>query len=151
VNGSAPSGALTSWQKMLSEIAAKTCSIPAFVARLGLQVVSLEWRVGYVSVTFDIQPDFCVERDVVFGGFVASTHDQAAGFAMYSCLGEDMVFSTSRLNTRYLAATHPGLVCAVAEVDAMDERSAEVRVQLTQADRVTSESAVTEAIRPAKR
>lgn len=147
---SSPSGATTILQKMLSDIAADATTIPDFVARLGLKVVALEWREGFVSVNFNIQPDFCVERDIVFGGFVAGVHDQAAGFAMYSCLPDNMMFVTTQLNVTYLAATHPGLVNAVAEVDTMNERSVDVRVQLMQGGKVTSESAVTEAIRPLK-
>lgn len=150
VKKSSPSDAKTILQKMLSEIAAGTTTIPDFVTRLGLVVVAMEWREGFVSVNFNIQPDFCVERDIVFGGFVAGIHDQAAGFAMYSCVPDNMMFVTTRLNVTYLAATHPGLVNAVAEIDTMNERSADVRVKLMQAGKVTSESAVTEAIRPLK-
>jgi acyl-coenzyme A thioesterase PaaI-like protein len=69
---------------------------------------------------------------------------------MYSLLEDDMVFSTTRLSMRYLAVTHPGDVCAEAQLDTMNERSAEVRVRLIQAGRVTSESLVTEAIRGAR-
>ena len=60
------------------------------------------------------------------------------------------MFATTRLNVTYVAATHPGPVNAVAEVDTMNERSADVRVRLMQAGKVTSESVVTEAIRPLK-
>lgn len=147
---SSPPGAKTTLQKLLSEIAAGTTSIPDFVSRLGLVVVAMEWQEGFVSVHFNIDSDFCVERDIVFGGFVAGVHDEAAGFAMYSCLPENMIFVTTRLNVTYLAATHPGLVNAVARVDTMNERTAEVRVQLMQGGKVTSESAVTEAIKPLK-
>lgn len=150
VKGSSPSGATTIRQKMLSEIAAGTSPIPAFVARLGLRVIAMEWREGFVSVNFNIHPDFCVEQDIVFGGYVVGVHDEAAGFAMYSFLADNMMFATTRLNIRYVAATHPGPVNAVAEVDTMNERFADVRVQLMQAGKVTSESVVTEAIRPLK-
>ncbi len=138
-------------QKMLTEIAAGTCPIPAFVQRLSLQVVAMDWRPGFVAVTFDIEPDFCVEADTVFGGFVFSVHDQAAGFAMYSVIENGMAFFTTRLSMRYLAVTHPGEVTAEAEVDTLSERSAEVRVRLLQNGTVTSESVVAEAIRPEKR
>jgi uncharacterized protein (TIGR00369 family) len=150
VPGSSPSGATTRWQKMLSEIAAGTGIIPAFVVRLGLRVMAMEWREGFVSVNFDIHPDLCVEKDIVFGGYVASIHDEAAGFAIYTCLADNMTLATMRLDVNYLAATHPGPVNAIAEVDTMNERSAEVRVQLMQAGKITSESVVTEAIRPLK-
>ena len=88
---------------------------------------------------------------MIFGGYVFSIHDQAAGFAMYSVIADGMMFSTTRLNMKYLAVTRPGEVCARAEIDTMDERTAEVRVQLVQAGQVTSESFVTEAIRPTER
>jgi len=151
VNGSSPSGALTFRQKMLTEIAAGTCPIPAFVTRLSLKVVAMEWRKGLISVHFHIHPDFCVEPDIVFGGFVFSIHDQAAGFAMYSVIEDGMAFSTTQLNMKYLTVTRPGHVCAEAEIDTLDERSAEVRVRLIQDGTVTSESVVAEAIRPQKR
>jgi acyl-coenzyme A thioesterase PaaI-like protein len=141
---------MTVRQKILSEIAAGTSPVPAYVVRLALGVVALEWREGFVSVSFNIHPDFCVEQDIVFGGYVVGIHDQAAGFAMYSCLADNMVFATTRLNMEYVAMTHPGPVNAVAEVDTMNERSADVRVRLTQAGKVTSESVVTEKIRPLK-
>jgi uncharacterized protein (TIGR00369 family) len=145
-----PPGATTMWQKLLSEIADGTSFVPAFIVRLDIGVVSMEWRERFVSVNFNIHPDFCVERDIVFGGFVASIHDDAAGFAMYSCMADSMVFATTQLDVKYLAATRPGPVNAVAEVETMDERSAVVRVRLTQAGKVTSESVVTEALRPRK-
>ncbi len=88
---------------------------------------------------------------MVFGGYVFSVHDQAAGFAMYSVIENGMAFSTTQLNMKYLAVTRPGDVCAEAEIGTLDERSAEVHVRLIQNGTVTSESAVTEAIRPAKR
>jgi uncharacterized protein (TIGR00369 family) len=141
---SSPSGATTIWQKILSEIAAGTSPPPPYVVRLALGVVALEWRERFVAVEFDIQPDFCVERDTAFGGYVAGIHDQAAGFAMYSCLPDDMLFATKRLNVDYLAATHPGNVRAVAEVESMDDRGAQVRVRVEQAGKVTSESVVVE-------
>lgn len=151
MTGAIPSGALTFRQKMLTEIAAGTCPIPAFVTRLSLQVAAMEWRPGFVSVSFRIHPDFCVEPGIIFGGYVFSIHDQAAGFAMYSVIENGMMFSTTRLNMKYLAVTRPGDVRAEAEIDTLNERTAEVRVRLMQADTVTSESVVTEAIRPAKR
>lgn len=90
---------------------------------------------------------------MVFGGYVFSLHDQAAGFAMYSVIENGMAFSTTQLNMKYLAITRPGAVRAEAEVDndKPDERSAEVHVRLIQGDTVTSTSVVTEAIRPARR
>jgi uncharacterized protein (TIGR00369 family) len=151
VTGSSPPGAMTALQRMLCEIAAGTCPIPVFVDRLRLRVAAMEWREGFVSVSFNIHSDFCVERDVVFGGFVAGVHDQAAGFGMYSCLPENTMFMTTQLDVRYKAATHPGLVTAEAEVATMNERSAVVHVQVMQAGKVTGESVVTEAIRPLKR
>ena len=151
VTGSSSSGAVTMRQKMLDEIAAGTSPVPAFVDRLALNVADLVWREGFVSVHFNIHPDFCVEQDIVFGGYVVGLHDQAAGFAMYSWLPDSTMFATTRLDIRYLAATHPGPVNAVAEVDQRNERSADVRDQLMQAGNVTSESVVTEAIRPLKR
>ncbi|WP_157838587.1 PaaI family thioesterase [Streptomyces xiaopingdaonensis] len=134
---------------MLDAIAAGTTPIPAFVARLSLQVVAMEWSAGSVAVNFRIPDDLCVEPNVAFGGHVSSIHDQAAGFVMYSLLKDDQMFVTTRLNVRYLAVTRPGDVCAEAELDAMNGRSADVRVSLKQAGKVTSESFVTEAIRKA--
>lgn len=151
MDGSSPSDAMTMRQKMLNEIAAGTTPIPSFVARLSLQVVAMEWRVGCVAVHFDIPDDLCVEPNVAFGGHVSSIHDQAAGFVMYSLLEDDMIFATTRLNVKYLTVTRPGDVCAEAKLDTMNDRSADVRVSLTQAGVVTSESLVTEAIRKTKR
>lgn len=138
-------------QKMLDQIAAGTIPIPAFVARLSLQVVAMKWRAGAVVVNFHIPDDLCVEPNVAFGGHVSSIHDQAAGFVMYSLLEDDMMFATTRLDVKYLAVTRPGDVCAEAKLDTMNERSADVRVSLLQGGKVTSESLVTEAIRKVKK
>ncbi|WP_107054901.1 PaaI family thioesterase [Streptomyces aureocirculatus] len=151
VDGSSPSGALTMRQKMLNEIAAGSTPVPAYVARLSLRVVAMDWHAGFVAVAFRIPDDLCVEPDVAFGGHVAGIHDQAAGFVLCSLLDDDMMFATTRLNVRYLTVTRPGEVRAEATLHTMNERSADVRVSLTQAGRVTSESLVTEAIRKAKR
>ncbi|MFI0980732.1 PaaI family thioesterase [Streptomyces sp. NPDC021093] len=151
MNASSPSGAMTVRQKMLDVIAAGNTPVPAFVARLSLQVVSMEWRTGSVTVDFHIPDDLCVDPNVVFGGHVSSIHDQAAGFTMYTLLGDDLMFATTRLNVEYLTATRPGAVRAEAKLDTMDERSADVRVSLWQEGRVTSESVVTEAIREVKK
>ncbi|GAA0565065.1 PaaI family thioesterase [Actinomadura livida] len=151
MDGSSRSGALTARQKMLDEIAARTVPIPAFVRRLSLQVVAMEWREGFVRVNFAIPEDLCVEPGVVFGGHVSSIHDQAAGFVMYTLLQDDMMFATTRLDVRYQAPTRPGDVCAEAELDSMSERSADVRVSLLQGGSVTSESFVSEAIIRAQR
>lgn len=151
VDGSSPSGALTMRQKMLDVIAAGTTPVPPYVARLCLRVVAMEWRSGFVAVTFHIPDELCVEPDVAFGGHVAAIHDQAAGFALFSVLEDDMVFATTQLNVTYLTMTRPGDVHVEARLDAMDERSAVVRVSLLQGGKVTSESVVTEAIRKARR
>ncbi|MEV0439462.1 PaaI family thioesterase [Streptomyces spectabilis] len=151
MDGSSPSGAVTTRQKMLDVIAAGTTPVPAYVARLSLRVAAMEWRPGFVAVHFRIPDDLCVEPDVAFGGLVSCLHDQAAGFAMFSLLEDDMVFATTRLDVTYLTVTRPGDVCAEARLDTIDERSADVRVSLTQAGTVTSESLVTEAIRKARR
>ncbi len=141
---------MTFRQKMLTDISADNIEIPNFVKRLSLKVVAMEWRAGFVSVNFHIPDDLCVEPNVVFGGHVSSIHDQAAGFAMYTFVADDMMFVTTRLSVNYMTATRPGPVNAVAEVDTMNERSAEVRVKVIQAGKVTSESVVAEAIRPLK-
>jgi uncharacterized protein (TIGR00369 family) len=141
-----PSGTMTARRKMLDEIAAGTYPTPAFAEHLSLQVVALEWRAGFASVSLNIPADLCIEENMIFGGHVSSIHDQAAGFAMCSILADDRVFVTTELNVRYLAATRPGSVNAVAEVTAMKRRSTEVRVQLLQAGSMTSESVVTEGI-----
>ncbi|WP_221351533.1 PaaI family thioesterase [Streptomyces beigongshangae] len=151
MDGSAPSGAVTVRQRTLDGIAAGTVPIPAFVKRLSLQVVAMEWRTGAVTVRFRIPGDLCVEPGIVFGGHVAGVHDQAAGFVMYSLLEDRMMFATTRLDVRYLAVTRPGEVCAEAELHTRDERSAEVRVSLTQDGKVTSESLVTEAVMETRR
>jgi acyl-coenzyme A thioesterase PaaI-like protein len=145
---SSPPGAMTVRQKILTEIAAGTSPIPAYVTRLALDIVALEWREGFVSVSFNIPSDFCVEPNIVFGGHVAGIHDQAAGFVMYSFLADNMMFATTRLYVSYMAATRPGPVNAVATISTPGERVADVRVQLIQEGRVTSESAVTEAMWP---
>ena len=146
MTGPSSSGATTIWQKILSEIAAGTSPPPPYVVRLGLGVVALEWRERLVVVEFDIKPDFCVERDIVFGGYVAGLHDQAAGFTMYSCLPDDRLFATKQLDVDYLATTRPGVVRVVAELDSMDDRVARVQVRLEQAGKVTSEAVVVEAM-----
>ncbi|GHC68385.1 PaaI family thioesterase [Streptomyces flavofungini] len=151
VDGSSPSGAMTMRQKMLDVIAAGTTPVPPYVARLSLRVVAMEWRKGFVAVTFNIPDDLCVEPKVAFGGHVAGIHDQAAGFVMFSLLEDDMVFATTQLNVTYLTVTRPGDVCAEARLDTMNARSAEVRVSLLQAGQATSESLVTEALRKARR
>lgn len=148
---SSPPGAITTWQKILDEIAAGTSSPPPHVGRLALDVVALQWRDRFVAVEFDIQPEFCVAGDTVFGGYVAGIHDEAAGFAMYTCLPDDLLFATKQLHVDFLAATHPGRVRAVAEVESMDGRVAQVRVRVEQAGRVTSESVVVETTYPAIR
>ncbi len=151
VDGSSPSGAVTMRQKMLDVIAAGNTPVPPYVERLCLRVVAMEWRSGFVAVAFHIPDELCVEPNVAFGGHVAGIHDQAAGFALFSVLEDDMVFATTQLNVTYLTMTRPGDVCAEATLDTIDERSAVVRVSVLQGGRVTSESVVTEAIRKARR
>ncbi|QXJ21393.1 PaaI family thioesterase [Actinomadura graeca] len=151
MDGFPPSDALTMRQKMLVEIAAGATPVPEYVERLSLHVVAMEWSSGFVAIDFHIPSGFCVEPGVVFGGHVAGIHDQAAGFVMFGLLEDDMVFATTRLNVAYLTATRPGDVRAEAELASMDERSADVRVRLTQAGEVTSESLVTEAIRKVRK
>ncbi|MET8976968.1 PaaI family thioesterase [Streptomyces sp. NPDC004539] len=151
MDGTSAPGAATVRQQILDEIAARATPPPPYVVRLSLGVRALEWRPGFVAVTFHIPDDLCVEPGIAFGGHVAGLHDQAAGFAMYSVLEDDLVFATTRLDVGYLAVTRPGDVRLEARVAAADDRSAEVRVSLTQAGRVTSESVVTEAIRKAKK
>lgn len=141
----------TGWQRILDEIAAGTSSPPPHVGSLSLQVVSLEWRDRFVAVEFDIPARFCVVGDTVFGGYVAGVHDEAAGFAMYTVLPDDRYLATKQLHVDYLAATRPGPVRAVAEVESVEGRRASVRVRVEQAGRVTSESVVRETTYPAIR
>lgn len=148
---SSPPAATTSWQKILDEIAAGTSSPPPHVGRLALDVVALEWRDRFVAVEFDIQPEFCVAGDTVFGGYLAGIHDEAAGFAMYTRLPDDRYFATKQLHVDYRAATHPGHVRALAELESMSGRVAQVRVRVEQAGKVTSESVVVETTYPAIR
>ena len=146
-----PPGASTAWQRVLDEIAAGTSSPPPHVGRLALEVVSLEWRDRFVAVEFDIGPEFCVAGDTVFGGYVAGIHDEAAGFAMYTRLPDDRYFATRQLHVDFRAATRPGPVRALAELESLAGRTGQVRVRVEQAGTVTSESVVVETTYPAIR
>lgn len=144
------SDARTRGQRMLAGIAARTSPPPPYVLRLGLEITALEWREGFVAVDLDVRPDFCVDRDIVFGGYLAGLHDQAAGFALHSCLPDDRLFATTKLDVDFRAPTRPGPVRAVAEVGSVDDRVARVRVRVEQAGKLTSESTVAEALFPAR-
>jgi uncharacterized protein (TIGR00369 family) len=146
-----PSAAVTTWQKILDEIAAGTSPPPPHVRNLALGVAALDWRERSVAVEFDIRPEFCVEGDTVFGGYVAGIHDEAAGFAMYTCLPDDRYFATKQLRVDFRAPTRPGLVRALAEVESLRSRTVRVRVRVEQAGTVTSESVVVETTYPAIR
>jgi acyl-coenzyme A thioesterase PaaI-like protein len=84
----------------------------------------------------------------VFGGYAAAIHDQIGGMVMLSVLPDDLMFITTRLDTRFLKPLRPGPATVEAEVTQLSEGAAQVEVAIVQDGVATSRSVVTQSLCP---
>jgi uncharacterized protein (TIGR00369 family) len=97
------------WSEVLDGIVSGTAARPPMVATLRLPTIA-GWEPGRVWVDWKVDPATLNERDVVFGGYLATLIDFLGALAFISTLGDSETFTTTGLNVSYFRPVSHGSV-----------------------------------------
>jgi uncharacterized protein (TIGR00369 family) len=108
--------------------------IPPAARLLGREIVSVDPQSGEVTLRFTARPEFANRHGTVQGGMLAAMLDSATGNAIMAKLPSHLTAVTTRLDTQFLKPAALGAITATARLVNQDERSAEVRAELTDSE-----------------
>ena len=100
---------VTRWSRLLDGIVNGTGGRPPMVATLRLPLID-GWEPGRVWVDWNVDPETFNEREVVFGGYLATLIDSLGGLAFMSSLGDSESFATANLNVSFFRPVSQGTV-----------------------------------------
>ncbi len=99
----------TRWNRLLDGIVNGTGGRPPMVATLRLPLID-GWEPGRVWVDWNVDPETFNEREVVFGGYLATLIDSLGGLAFMSSLKDSESFATANLNVSFFRPVSQGTV-----------------------------------------
>ena len=97
------------WNEVLDGIVKGTGTRPPMVATLRLPTIA-GWERGRVWVDWKVDPETLNEREVVFGGYLATLIDFLGALAFMSTLEDSESFTTTGLNVSYFRPVSQGSV-----------------------------------------
>ena len=100
---------VTRWSRLLDGIVNGTGGRPPMVATLRLPLID-GWEPGRVWVDWNVDPETFNEREVVFGGYLATLIDSLGGLAFMSSLEDSESFATANLNVSFFRPVSQGTV-----------------------------------------
>lgn len=109
---------MSSWQQILTDSVngnPRTDLHPPHIEFLSLPEIS-SWSDQSVVIEWDVPRDADQGSGFVFGGYISSLSDHAAGAAVLTVLKDDEFFLTKELNVKYLKPLKVGLITIIAEV-----------------------------------
>jgi uncharacterized protein (TIGR00369 family) len=109
------------WQDLLSGYVNGSAQEPLANQKLGLGTLD-EWRPGYVSKRWPVDPDLFHGR-ALFGGYLAALADQMLGLAAMTLFDDGHFFGTTNMTINYLAPVTGGEVLVEARVVSQRKRS----------------------------
>lgn len=97
---------------------------PAFLDKLGGQVVALDRAAGTCTLSFDISTDYCHSVDIIQGGFVTAMLDAAASHAAFALVDGVTALATLEIKVSFLEPSRAGVYRAVGIINRVGQSTA---------------------------
>lgn len=97
-----------------------------------------EYAPGFLRAGLDVQPEFLTPIGNLHGGTIAALCDHVLGCVLYPHMAKGQWAATTEFKVNYLAPVTEGRLTAEATIVTMTRRSAVVRIDVTNADRLVA-------------
>jgi uncharacterized protein (TIGR00369 family) len=108
--------------------------VPPAAELLGREIVEIDEENGSVVLRYTAQPSFLNRHGTVQGGLLAAMLDSATALALYAVLPPELTGVTTSLNVSFLRPARLCTFTATAQLLRRDERTADTRGELTDAE-----------------
>ncbi|MFN2289284.1 MAG: PaaI family thioesterase [Chromatocurvus sp.] len=115
---------MTTGNDETSLIPALNARRPAFLDKLGGQVVALDRAAGTCTLSFDISTDYCHSVDIIQGGFVTAMLDAAASHAAFALVDGVTALATLEIKVSFLEPSRAGAYRAVGIINRVGQSTA---------------------------
>lgn len=115
---------MTTGNDETSLIPALNARRPAFLDKLGGQVVALDRAAGTCTLSFDISTDYCHSVDIIQGGFVTAMLDAAASHAAFALVDGVTALATLEIKVSFLEPSRAGVYRAVGIINRVGQSTA---------------------------
>jgi uncharacterized protein (TIGR00369 family) len=105
--------------------------LPAYLA-----LRTIEVGAGVMVVEFDVRPELLNPFGTAHGGVLAAVVDHVLGSVLYPLIPRGAWAATTEFKINFLAPVRDGVVRARSEVLSLTKRTAVVRIDVTNGDRV---------------
>lgn len=96
---------------------------PAFLERLGGEVVALNRAAGTCTMRFTISTGFCHSGDIIQGGFVTAMLDAAASYAAFGLVDGVSALATLEIKVSFLEPSRAGAYRAVGIINRVGQNT----------------------------
>jgi len=100
----------------MNEIPFNTDMAPPSAKFLGMDLVEMDIKNGYVKVSFDPKPELLNFNGVIQGGFLAAMMDDTMGFNVFVHMGMKVGMASIDLHTHFMRPVSMGKVFVEAQV-----------------------------------
>jgi 1,4-dihydroxy-2-naphthoyl-CoA hydrolase len=103
---------------------------------------------GHMTVQVEIRPELLNPFGSVHGGVVAALTDHVLGAVLYPVIERGAWAATTQLNLNFTAPVRDGILSARSDIVSLTKRTAVVRIDLTNNDRLVGAAQGTVTISP---
>jgi 1,4-dihydroxy-2-naphthoyl-CoA hydrolase len=139
----------SSYDPQIAEMLATTLDggggLPAY---LGIRTIDA--GPGHMAAQIDIRPELLNPFGSVHGGVLAALTDHVLGAVLYPVIERGAWAATTQLNLNFTAPTREGALIARSEIISLTKRTAVVRIDLTNDDRLVGAAQGTVTISPSR-
>ncbi len=115
-----------------------------------LGITTLDVGPGRMRCGLDVRPDLLNPFGMMHGGVVAALVDHILGAVCYPVIPKGTWSATTEFKVNLVAPVREGTVEAVAEILSMSKRTAVVRIDVTNGDRLVALAQGTVTLQPPK-
>jgi uncharacterized protein (TIGR00369 family) len=117
--------------------------LPAF-----LGITTTETGPGHMVATIDVRPELLNPFGTIHGGVLAALTDHVLGAVLYPVIERGAWAATTQLNLNFTAPVRTGTLTARSEIISLTKRTAVVRIDLTNENRLVGAAQGTVTISP---
>jgi len=100
----------------MNDIPFSADAAPASAKFLGMDLIEIDVKKGYVKVSFDPKPELLNFNGVIQGGFLSAMMDDAMGFNAFLHLGMKTGLASIDLHTHFMRPVPMGMITVEAHV-----------------------------------
>lgn len=113
-----------------------------------LGIITSEAGPGHMVASLDVRPELLNPFGTIHGGVLAALTDHVLGAVLYPVVERGAWAATTQLNLNFTAPVRTGTLTARSEIISLSKRTAVVRIDLTNEDRLVGAAQGTVTISP---